>query len=317
MFYIYTQNKIRSFIHFFFIINLFVAVMNTNTNASSTVAVSDDGKFSMADQVQRFAHQKATSNTRALDIEKHFKGNELQGKYIVITGTNRGLGLGLVKEAIANGAKVIATCRKASSELKETNPLKIIEGVDVTIDSDMKNLIEGLKGVTVDILINNAGYFMKERESILDGTMNFSEEIKMIDICAVGMLRVTNALYGAGNLKTGSRIAMITSQGGSISWRNTQCPNGGDYGHHMSKAAANMAGKLVANELRHKGIITAILHPGFIRTDMTRKYAEIWDIEGAVTSDIASKRVLHEVNIMSKESNGKFINCEDGLEIPW
>ena len=158
---------------------------------------------------------------------------------------------------------------------------------------------------------------MKERESILDGTMDFSEEMKMIDICAVGMLRVTNAIYNAGNLKQGSKIAMITSQGGSVGWRDTQCPNGGDYGHHMSKSAANMAGKLVANELKDKGITTIILHPGFIRTDMTRKYAEIWDIEGAVTSDIACKRVLHEINILTKENNGKFINCEDGLEIPW
>ena len=64
----------------------------------------------------------------------------------------------------------------------------------MTIDDNMKTLVKGLKGVNVDILINNAGYFMKERESILDGTMDFSEEMKMIDICAVGMLRVTNAL---------------------------------------------------------------------------------------------------------------------------
>ena len=286
--------------------------------ASVYYSNKDDKKnYSTADQVARFAHQKATSNTRALAIERHFNGSDLEGKYILITGTNRGLGLALVKEAIANGANVIAACRKASAELKATNPFRIIEGVDVTIDSNMKNLVDGLKGVDVDILINNAGYFMKERESILEGTMDFSEELKMIDICAVGMLRVTNAMYRAGNLKSGAKIAMITSQGGSVGWRDVQCPNGGDYGHHMSKSAANMAGKLVANELKGKGITTVILHPGFIRTDMTRKYAHIWDIEGAVTSDIASKRVLHEVNIMNQDTNGKFINCEDGLEIPW
>ena len=61
----------------------------------------------MADQVARFAHQKATSDTRALNIEQHFNGLDLEGKYIVITGTNRGLGLALVKEAIANGAEVM------------------------------------------------------------------------------------------------------------------------------------------------------------------------------------------------------------------
>lgn len=272
----------------------------------------------MADQVARFAHQKATKNTRALAIEDHFDGAELKGKTIVITGTNRGLGLALVKEAVANNAKVIATCRTSSPELKSIDGVeKIIEGIDVTIDSSMSKLTDELKDVPVDILINNAGYFMTERESILSNTMDFAEEIKMIDICSVGMLRITNAMYHAGNLRKGSKIIMITSQGGSVGWRDTQCPNGGDYGHHMSKSAANMAGKLVANELSKEGIITGILHPGFVRTDMTRKYSEIWDVEGAVESDIASKRVLHEINILSEKTNGKFINCEDGLEIPW
>merc|ERR1712166_269832 len=100
-------------------------------------------------------------------------------------------------------------------------------------------------------------------------------------------------------------------------WRDVQCPDGGDYGHHMSKASANMMGKLVANELRSKGVAVSILHPGFNRTGMTAKYAEIWDIEGAVEAPVGGKRVLHEVNKMTLETTGQFINCEDGLNIPW
>ena len=57
----------------------------------------------------------------------------------------------------------------------------------------------------------------------------------MIDICAVGPLRITSALYNADLLATNAKVAMITSQGGSISWRTTQNPEGYDYGHHMSK----------------------------------------------------------------------------------
>ena len=69
----------------------------------------------------------------------------------------------------------------------------------------------------------------------------------MIDICAVGPLRITNALYKAGKLGEGSKVAMITSQGGSITWRDVQNGDeGGDYGHHMSKCAANMMSKLLA-----------------------------------------------------------------------
>ena len=139
----------------------------------------------------------------------------------------------------------------------------------------------------------------------------------MIDICALGPLRVTSVLFNAGLLKEGSKVAMITSQGGSITWRTTQNPEGGDYGHHMSKAAANMMGVLLNQELKHKGVMVTNLHPGFNRTEMTAKYSEIWDIEGAVDASVGAKRVMHEINLMTPETSGSFINCEDGLPIPW
>lgn len=113
------------------------------------------------------------------------------------------------------------------------------------------------------------------------------------------------------------QVAMITSQGGSIAWRTVQNPTGGDYGHHMSKAAANMMAVLLAQELKSAGIAVLILHPGFNKTDMTKKYEHIWEIEGAVPSEVGAKRVLHEIGIATIEDSGTFINCEDGLLIPW
>lgn len=65
--------------------------------------------------------------------------------------------------------------------------------------------------------------------------LNFPEQIKTIDICACGPLRVSASLVNGGLLKEGSRIIMITSQGGSVSWRTVQNPNGCDYGHHVSR----------------------------------------------------------------------------------
>ena len=50
--------------------------------------------------------------------------------------------------------------------------------------------------------------------------MNFEEELKMIDICAVGPLRVSSALWNAGKIATpGGKVVMITSQGGSVAWQ--------------------------------------------------------------------------------------------------
>ena len=85
----------------------------------------------------------------------------------------------------------------------------------------------------------------------------------------------------------------------------------------MSKAAANMAGVLLAQELKSKDIPVGILHPGFNKSDMTAKYKDIWEIEGAVDASIGAKRVLYEIGKLDMSRTGKFYNCEDGLEIPF
>ena len=148
-------------------------------------------------------------------------------------------------------------------------------------------------------------------------SLDFPDQLKTINICALGPLRVTASLIHGGLLPAGSKVIMITSQGGSVTWRPTQTPNGGDYGHHMSKAAANMMAMLLAQEVKPKGIAVGIFHPGFNKTEMTSKYADIWEREGAVDPSVGAKRVLYETGRLSLETTGKFINCEDGLEIPF
>ena len=145
-----------------------------------------------------------------------------------------------------------------------------MSGIDVTDNECGKKLAEALDGKKIDIVINNAGYFYEPVEKI--DTLNFDEEMKMIDICAVGPLRISSALVNANLVPKGGKIVMITSQGGSVAWRTTQNPTGHDYGHHMSKSAANMVGVLLSQELKAKDIVVTILHPGFNKTGMTKKY---------------------------------------------
>jgi NAD(P)-dependent dehydrogenase (short-subunit alcohol dehydrogenase family) len=90
----------------------------------------------------------------------------------------------------------------------------------------------------INQLINNAGYFYEPEETI--ETMNFKEQIKQIDICAVGPLRVAAAFLHGDLLQKGSKVIMITSQGGSVEWRFTQNPKGHDYGHHVSENSAGL-----------------------------------------------------------------------------
>merc|ERR1712106_595991 len=70
----------------------------------------------------------------------------------------------------------------------------------------------------VDIVINNAGLFSAD-ETV--STLNFAEQLKMIDVCALGPLRVSSAAYNQGKIAEGGRVIVITSQAGSVEWRAT------------------------------------------------------------------------------------------------
>jgi len=279
------------------------------------------GTYSIADQVARFNKAKADNNERYLDINTVYNGKEVSGKRVLVTGGNRGLGLEITKELVAAGATALVLCRSSSSELEAlVGKWNVYSGVDVTDEEAVTKAMKRIKsdGGALDYVINNAGYFYEPKETILDKTLNFQEQLKQIDICALGPLRVNSAAVTTGCLADGAKLVIITSQAGSCEWRSTQNKDqGGDYGHHMSRAACNIAGVLQAEELRKKGYAVILLHPGFNRTEMTAKYKDIWDIEGAVDPSVGAKRVLYEAQKATMETTGQFINCEDGLRIPW
>lgn len=286
------------------------------TSTEDTAQSPSKRVFSIADQVARFGRAKKENNSRYLNIDKHYNGSYLKGKRVLVTGGNRGLGLAITKQLLKDGANVVVVGRKSSDELdglKATGQLQIVCGVDVTDTAALENTMASQIQEPLDYVINNAGYFMEGSENLAN--LNMAEEKKMIDICALGPLHVTAALKKA-NLIRGS-VVVISSQAGSCAWRFTQNPTGGDYGHHMSRAACNIACVLMSQELKSDNIPVLILHPGFNETDMTAKYSHIWEEEGAVKSELGAMRVLYEVEHATMERSGQFINCEDGLQIPW
>lgn len=276
---------------------------------------------SIADQVARFAKAKETNNTRHLDIDQYFDGSKFEGKNVLVTGGNRGLGFCLATMLVQNGANAMVTCRRSNDDIEKlVGKDNVLSGVDVTDDAAIREAASNIakSGKLLDIVINNAGYFYEHKETVTNDTLNFDEQLKQIDICGVGPLRVSNAMIQAKALAPNAKLVIITSQAGSVEWRATQNANeGGDYGHHMSRAACNMGAVLLSEEVKKMGYSVHLLHPGFNRTEMTAKYSDIWDIEGAVEPTVGSKRVLYEISKASMETTGKFVNCEDGLIIPW
>merc|ERR1719482_823134 len=167
----------------------------------------------------------------------------------------------------------------------------------------------------LDYVIFNAGIF----PDIVDNLDSLQSEaaIQQFSVCGFGPVRCVAALKAADLLK-GAKVAIISSQAGSSQWRFTQNKDKGtDYGHHMCRAACNIGVALMSEELKKDEVPIVALHPGFNRTTMTEKYKHIWDIEGAVPPAKGAKRVLHETAKISMKISGRFINCEDGLQIPF
>eukprot|EP00584_Thalassiosira_punctigera_P004336 CAMPEP_0172533788 /NCGR_PEP_ID=MMETSP1067-20121228/6371_1 /TAXON_ID=265564 ORGANISM="Thalassiosira punctigera, Strain Tpunct2005C2" /NCGR_SAMPLE_ID=MMETSP1067 /ASSEMBLY_ACC=CAM_ASM_000444 /LENGTH=280 /DNA_ID=CAMNT_0013318479 /DNA_START=85 /DNA_END=927 /DNA_ORIENTATION=- len=276
---------------------------------------------SIADQVARFAKAKETENTRVLDIDQYFDGSKFKGKTVLVTGGNRGLGFNLATLLVQNGANAVVTCRRSNDDIVNlVGKDNVLDGVDVTDDVALREAAKRVaaSGKLLDYVINNAGYFYAPMEKVTDDSLNFAEQIKQIDICGLGHLRVNNALIQAKALAPNAKLIIITSQAGSVEWRAVQNKDeGGDYGHHMSRACCNMSAVLLSEEVKKMGFSVHLLHPGFNRTAMTAKYSHIWDIEGAVEPIVGAKRVLYEASKASMDTTGKFINCEDGLVIPW
>jgi len=250
-----------------------------------------------------------------------YDGGDLSGKRVLVTGGNRGLGLEIVKELVAIGATAIVVCRSSSPELeKMVGKWNVYSGVDVVDDEAVTKAAKRVKGDggALDVVLNVAGYFYEPCELVKENTLNFEEQLKQINICGLGPLRMNNALIQSKALAEGCKLVTITSQAGSVEWRSTQnAGKGGDYGHHMSRAACNMGQVLLSEEVKDMGYPVLLLHPGFNKTEMTKKYEAIWEIEGAVDPSVGAKRVLYEVIKNGMEETGAFINCEDGLRIPW
>ena len=200
---------------------------------------------------------------------------------VVVTGANRGIGLQLCAALHARGENVWALVRKASPELAALGLRGgVVEGIDVGSDGVGKALKTGLEGVSIDLLVNNAGVMELGTELDTLGSDDcgaaFDAIRRQFETNSLGPLRVTTAL--APNIPDGGKVAIVTSLMGSISDNGS----GGKYGYRMSKAAVNMAAKSLSADLRPRNICVSLWHPGMILTDMTRRFGATRTTEEAV-----------------------------------
>lgn len=217
---------------------------------------------------------------------------------IVITGANRGIGLELARQWQQRGDHVIAVVRSASDALSALS-VRVIEGIDVARDDHMPALQDALGDTGIDMLYLNAGVMHSETLEAMD----FDGIRDQFEVNTLGPLRVVCTLIERMN--KGGKIGLMTSRMGSIADNDS----GGKYGYRISKAGLNAAGKSLAVDLAPRGIAVAILHPGFVRTEMTSG-------NGHLNPDEAAERLIQRMDALSVETTGTFWHS-DGSVLPW
>ena len=222
-------------------------------------------------------------------------------KTALVTGSNRGIGLELCTQLKQRGFDVIATCRQSSLALNALD-VEVIESVEVSDSKSLAALASTLSGRKIDWLINNAGI----ADGIAMDDINdraIASCKRLFEVNSLGPLLTTQALLN--NLSDGSKVGIITSRMGSIADNDS----GGSYGYRMSKAAVNAAGKSLSIDLKPQGIAVAILHPGWVRTDMTSH-------NGLIDTDESASGLLARMDELNIDNTGSFWHTNGEL-LPW
>jgi NAD(P)-dependent dehydrogenase (short-subunit alcohol dehydrogenase family) len=223
---------------------------------------------------------------------------------VMITGANRGLGLEFAREYAAEGWTVIGTCRDPAKagELKTAGKTIEVHGLDVADFPAIGRLAQTLKGRPIDVLINNAGVIGSERRL---GELDGERWLATLRVNSVAPILVAQAFLS--NLKAGGakKAVFLTSLMGSIA-DNT---SGGYYDYRSSKAALNAGVKSFAIDTAPEGITAAVLHPGWVKTDMGGSNAPVE--RGASVGGM--RKVIAR---LKPSDSGHFFNF-DGKELPW
>ncbi|WP_219837234.1 SDR family oxidoreductase [Paenibacillus sp. R14(2021)] len=248
--------------------------------------------------------------------------NTLEDKVAFITGGNRGIGLETARELGKLGATVVITSRDAENGEAAAATLRS-EGIkaesfqfDVTNANDHQAAYDFLtqRYGKLDILINNAGVQLEvEHLSPMNNTSTLSTEVlrETFDANFFSLVALTQQLLPLIRKSTAGRIVNLSSVLGSLTLHAN--PEARIYGlkllaYNASKTAVNAFTIHLAHELRDTSIKVNSAHPGWVRTEIGGKHADLDTSEGSKTS-------VKLATLSADGPSGKFF-FEDN-ELPW
>ena len=219
---------------------------------------------------------------------------------VLITGSNRGIGLALATLCAARGDHVTATCRdpNTAAELqalagRQPGTVAILP-LDVADAASVKALAARLGRQAIDVLINNAGVIGPARQSTLD--MDFDGFAETLAVNTLAPLRMAQALLPNLRRSEAGKIATITSGMGSMSYARSD-----RIAYRTSKAAVNKVMQGLATDLKPLGISVLLLHPGWVKTDMGGAGADI-------SVEDSARGILAQVDVLTLVRSGGFVD---------
>ena len=224
---------------------------------------------------------------------------------VLITGTNRGLGLEFVKQFAIEGYQVIACTRKINKKdelhqlQKKFKTISICK-LDIANFSSIDQFAKLLKK-PIDILINNAGVYPDSSVDHVD-YKSWLDAFKINTLAAFKMTKAFLPHLKKGQLK---KIASLTSKMGSIDDNS----GGGEYIYRSSKTALNMVMKSLSIDLKPYDLSVITLHPGWVRTDMGGP-------NGLIDVDESVAGMKRQIDKLTIRTSGQFFSY-DGKKISW
>ena len=234
----------------------------------------------------------------------------------LITGASRGIGLEFVRQYAADQWRVIAGCRApesaaALSALAAASGGRVcVHRLDVEDLPGVDHLAAELAGIPIDVLVNNAGSAgapttSRDRAPEPFGMSNFDHWQSMFRVNVMGPMKVMEAFAPNLEAGTGRSVATISSQLGSM----TLNTSGGGYAYRATKAGVNAVMRSLAIDLAGHGIRIAILHPGWVKTDMGGPQAPVEPVDS-----VRGMRAV--IAGLTPERSGQFF-LYDGSRLPW
>ena len=258
-------------------------------------------------------------------------------KTVLITGSNRGIGLEFVRQYSDASFNVIATCRRPTEaenlqRLSKERENISIQSLDITNEKSINALHSMLENKSIDILINNAA-FLGPPESQKFGEIDYEIFKRSFEVNTIGPIRITEKLIENVRKGTDKKVIFMGSAAGSIS---TITPPVTLYSYRSSKAALHLAVHNLFHQLKEENILVSLINPGLVDTrgfldlnldePIPKKFTSMVPKtffqmlrDGRykmITTHESVEKMIRYIDDLSVESESFFVN-NDGTPMPW